>query len=163
MTEALTKAEKPKVKPDRRPLDRRISFLAHRINARLVHLCNPLIAHYNLDLFSSRIIVAIDEKGPMKVGELVELMALPQSTISHQLKRLERNNYVVRTRSETDNRTVVITLTPEGEKMAEINNRLSDMILENLNSALDRNEVELLTKLLLRVFDCLPSEVDIKL
>lgn len=142
----------------RRPLEDRVSFMTHRINARLQQLCNPVIAPYQLDLYSSRIIVALAEKGAMKVGELVDLMALPQSTMSHQLKRLEKDGYVLRTRSDLDNRTVVITLTDKGADVAEICNRLSDSILSSVSEELTDEEIELLTKLLQRVFASLPRE-----
>lgn len=146
----------------RRPLEDRVSFLTHRINAKLQQLCNPVIAPYQLDLYSSRIIVALAEKGPMKVGELVDLMALPQSTMSHQLKRLEKNGYVLRNRSDMDNRTVVITLTPKGADVAETCNRLSDIILASVTEELTEEEVVLLTRLLQRVFANLPKDGEIR-
>lgn len=147
----------------RRPLGDRVSFLTHRINARLQQVCNPVIFPYKLDLYSSRIIVALAEKGPMRVGELVELMALPQSTMSHQLKRLEKDGYVLRTRSETDNRTVVISLTERGTDVAETCNRLSDCIMASISDELSEHELEHLTHLLQRVFDSLPAEGEVRL
>lgn len=151
---------KPAAERTRRPLEDRVSFLTHRINARLQNLCNPVIAPYRLDLYSSRIIVALAERGAMKVGELVDLMALPQSTMSHQLKRLEKDGYVLRTRSDTDNRTVVITLTDEGVAVAETCNRLSDSVMSSISKELSAEELELLTKLLQRAFAALPKESD---
>lgn len=148
---------------NRRPLEDRVSFLTHRINAQLQQVCNPLIADHNLDLYSSRIIVAIAEKGPLKVGELVDLMALPQSTMSHQLKRMERDDYLTRNRSKTDNRTVVIALTQKGMDVAEICNRLSDVIMENVSKSLSGDEIELLSSLLQRVFACIPKVGDVSL
>jgi len=148
---------------ERRPLEERVSFLTHRINAQLQQVCNPLIADHKLDLYSSRIIVAIAEKGPLKVGELVDLMALPQSTMSHQLKRMERDDYVRRTRSETDNRTVVITLTQKGADVAEICNGLSDVIMTNVSKELSPAEIELLSSLLQRVFASLPKVGDVSI
>lgn len=142
----------------RRPLEDRVSFLTHRINARLQQVCNPVIAPYQLDLYSSRIIVALAEKGAMKVGELVDLMALPQSTMSHQLKRLEKDGYVLRTRSDVDNRTVVITLTRKGSDVAETCNRLSDHIMASISAELTEAEIIELTRLLQRVFSSLPEE-----
>ena len=147
----------------RRPLEDRVSFLTHRINARLQQVCNPVIAPYQLDLYSSRIIVALAEKGAMKVGELVDLMALPQSTMSHQLKRLEKDGYVLRTRSDTDNRTVVITLTAKGADVAEICNRLSDNIMASISEELNEDEIVILTQLLQRVFARLPEEGTIEI
>ena len=148
---------------NRRPLEDRVSFLTHRINAQLQQVCNPLIADYKLDLYSSRIIVAIAEKGPLKVGELVDLMALPQSTMSHQLKRMERDDYVTRTRSETDNRTVVIELTQKGSDVSKVCNRLSDVIMDNVSKNLSNDEIEQLSTLLQRVFASIPKVGDVSL
>lgn len=152
---------KPAAARARRPLEDRVSFLTHRINARLQQICNPVIAPFRLDLYSSRIIVALAEKGPMKVGELVDLMALPQSTMSHQLKRLEKDGYVLRTRSQTDNRTVVITLTDKGDRVAETCNRLSDAVLKSIGDQLSADELEQLSRMLQRVFASLPKEGEI--
>lgn len=146
----------------RRPLEDRVSFLTHRINARLQQVCNPVIFPYKLDLYSSRIIVALAEKGPMRVGELVDLMALPQSTMSHQLKRLEKDGYVLRTRSQSDNRTVVITLTERGTEVAETCNRLSDSVMSSISEELSEEELEQLSQLLQRVFDSLPKEGEVR-
>ena len=146
----------------RRPLEHRVSFLTHRINARLQQVCNPVIFPYKLDLYSSRIIVALAEKGAMRVGELVDLMALPQSTMSHQLKRLEKDGYVLRTRSESDNRTVVITLTERGTAVAETCNRLSDSVMSAISEELSDEELAQLSHLLQRVFDSLPREGDVR-
>lgn len=153
---------KPAPERTRRPLEDRVSFLTHRINARLQNLCNPVIAPYRLDLYSSRIIVALAEKGAMKVGELVDLMALPQSTMSHQLKRLEKDGYVLRTRSDTDNRTVVITLTNKGVDVAETCNRLSDSVMSSISKELSAEELELLTDLLQRAFAALPKDAEMR-
>ena len=162
LTDVQLTEKKAETGLQRRPLEDRVSFLTHRINAKLQQLCNPVIAPYQLDLYSSRIIVAIAEKGPMKVGELVDLMALPQSTMSHQLKRLEKDGYVLRNRSDIDNRTVVITLTPKGASVAETCNRLSDVIMTSVSEELSEEELALLTRLLQRVFANLPKEGEIR-
>ena len=153
----------PKQGTRRRPLKDRVSFLTHRINARLQQVCNPVILPYKLDLYSSRIIVALAEKGPMRVGELVELMALPQSTMSHQLKRLEKDGYVLRTRSDGDNRSVVISLTERGTDVAETCNRLSDCIMASISDELSETEMEQLSRLLQRVFHNLPKEGEVQI
>jgi DNA-binding transcriptional ArsR family regulator len=72
----------------------RISFLMHRINAQMQRICNPRFERWGVDLVTSRMLVALLERGQMSSGDIVRLMALPQSTISHQLKRLEALGYV---------------------------------------------------------------------
>lgn len=99
----------------------------------------------------------------MKVGQLVDLMALPQSTMSHQLKRMEKDGYVQRTRSDSDNRTVVITLSPKGEAVSETCNRWSDQVMSSISDDLSDAEIEQLSDLLQRVFKSLPHEGDFKL
>lgn len=144
-------------------MENRVSFLTHRINARLQQLSNPILAPLQLDLYSSRIIVALAERGPMKVGQLVDLMALPQSTMSHQLKRMEKDGYVQRTRSDLDNRTVVITLTDKGATVSETCNKWSDQVITSISQELSDVEIELVSSLLQRVFKSLPKEGDIQL
>lgn len=146
--------------PDRAatpPLEQRPTFLVHRINARLQQICNPVMARHALDLYSSRILVALGERGTMSVGALVELMALPQSTISHQLKRLERQGYLTRTRSARDNRSVELALTPRGREVAAICDRLSHAVLAPVVETLSAEERAMLVSLLQRMFDALGS------
>lgn len=145
------------------PLEKRATFLVHRINAQLQQICNPVIAPYNLDLYSSRILVAVQQFGTVKVGKLVHLMALPQSTISHQLKRLEKVGYVHRTRSEVDNRSVEITLTPDGERVALVCNRLSDVVYGPVMEKMSQQESEKLIELLEKMFVSLPPVGEVSL
>lgn len=149
------KVSKPET---RKKLEDCVSFLTHRINARLQQVCNPVLAPLKLDLYSSRIIAALSERPEMKVGEFVELMALPQSTISHQLKRMEHEDCLLRTRSLTDNRTVVVTLTDRGKDVAKTCDALSDHILGAVSTELSDDEIEHLSSLLKRMFASLPED-----
>lgn len=136
-------------------LEERVTFLTHRINARLQQVSHPVISPYGLDLYSSRILFALAENGPMKVGQLVDLMALPQSTISHQLKRMEKSGLLIRTRSETDNRSVEVRTTEQGRAATRVCTALSDAIIERLNDEFDAGEMRVLIDGLNRVFDAL--------
>lgn len=136
-------------------LEDRVTFLTHRVNARLQQVSNPVIARFGLDLYSSRVLFALDQNGPMRVGQLVDLMALPQSTISHQLKRMEKSGLVHRTRSEVDNRTVFISVTPEGAKATQVCTDLSNLVQERIAEEFCETELKALTEGLKRVFEIL--------
>lgn len=138
-------------------LEQRATFLIHRINAKLSQACHPVFAACDLDLYSSRILVALSQHGMLGVGALVELMALPQSTISHQLKRLEKNGYIQRTRARADNRSVEVRLTPRGQKVAETCNQLSREIYFAAVESFSDAEIETLRNLLERLFVNLPA------
>ncbi|MCC5989047.1 MAG: winged helix-turn-helix transcriptional regulator [Pararhodobacter sp.] len=143
-------------------LENRVTFLTHRINARLQQLSSPVISPFGLDLYSSRILYALAQNGPMKVGQLVELMALPQSTISHQIKRMERNGLVQRVRLLEDNRSVEVSLTGEGKRATRVCTALSDAIQARIGTAFDPEELQLLTHGLQRVFDLLSDMPDLE-
>ena len=59
------------------------------------------------------------ELGPATVGQVQEHLYLSASTTSMVIAQLEEAGYVTRTRSEEDNRVVVVELTPTGEEIAQ--------------------------------------------
>ena len=63
----------------------------------------------------------IQEQGPATVTEIKEYLYISASTASTLLKDLEDAGYVVRTRSQDDNRVVIIELNRTGSALAETN------------------------------------------
>ena len=139
------------------PMQERVTFHIHRVNAMLAQVCNPIFLAYDIDLVSSRILVALLERPAIRVGELVALMVLPQSTISHQLQRLQRRGLIVRTRTEEDNRAVAVTLTATGRRTAAVCSRLSRKIYLALSSQFTAGELADLQALLTRMFQGLEA------
>ncbi len=139
------------------PVEDRVSFRVHQVNAKLAQVANSLFAIHELDLVSSRILVILLEKQQPTVGEIVELMVLPQSTISHQLQRLDKRGLIQRTRRKEDNRSVAVTLTAAGQKVATACNGLSLDIYNHMTRGLDDRELAQLSQLLGRMFRTLDS------
>lgn len=96
----------------------RPTFLLHRLNAALGRICNPRFREFGVDLITSRILVLVAERERVLIGELVELMALPQSTVSHQIRRLEEAGLLKRRADPQDNRALWLTLTRKGRNTA---------------------------------------------
>ena len=63
----------------------------------------------------------IQEHGPATVTEIKEHLYTSVSTASTLIKDLEDAGYVVRTRSQEDNRVVIVELTASGSALAETN------------------------------------------
>lgn len=137
------------------PLRDRISFLAHRINAHLLRITNPKLKVWGIDLTESRLLVSLLENGPLAAGDIVRIMALPQSTISHQLKRLEKRGYVRRTPGIHDSRVITAELTDSGRKVAVEGNMLSKEVTDRLVNAIGREELEQLRAAMKRIDDAL--------
>ncbi|MDR1692047.1 MAG: MarR family transcriptional regulator [Oscillospiraceae bacterium] len=59
------------------------------------------------------------ERKEIGVKELGEYLYLESSTLTPLLKRLESKGFLARNRSDRDERSVIITLTEEGERLKE--------------------------------------------
>ena len=118
------------------PVENRYSFLIHRINAHLARLCNPMFRRWQVDIDLARMLAVLDQNGSMAAGDIVRVMAMPQSTVSHQLKRLEELGYVGRIPDEKDSRVIRVSLTESGQAVAGESNALSREINDLLEVAL---------------------------
>jgi len=156
---AAFQAEQASIADDEQ-LDGRISLLVHRLNSRFTQIANQLISVRGLNMYDARILLFILERKEMRVGELVEAMALPQSTISQQLTRLKARRLIRRRRTRGDNRAVVITLTPAGEEAARASEIFSRVVQRRITNDLSRKKTQLLRALLNETYDIL-SNADI--
>ena len=139
------------------PIDRRPSFLMHRINAELTRVSNPWFRQYGLDLITARILVLLLERDSPYIGDIVELTSLPQSTVSHQIKRLEKAQYVRRRQDRADNRSFRVLLTKKGRRLAVACNKRSSLINEALLAEFDTTERTRLLDYLARMHAYLAS------
>jgi MarR family transcriptional regulator, organic hydroperoxide resistance regulator len=147
-------------------LELRISLIAHRVNARFTQIANKLLSTQGINIYESRILLFLLKRGEMRIGQLVDAMALPQSTMSHQLKQLQARRLIRRRRSRKDNRAVTVTMTPAGEEIARDCERYSVHVQRGLLQNFTAKQIDELTSLLNAVFDFLdvsrfsPDEID---
>jgi DNA-binding MarR family transcriptional regulator len=139
------------------PLNDRISFLMHRIEAKLELICNPYFRRFDVALQNSRMLVMLLENGRARVGDLVSGMALPQSTISHQLRELEKRKLVRRTPGVADSRSVNVELTSRGERVARQCNDLSANVYQTMVEGFSQEDLERLRMQLRVIFSRLEA------
>lgn len=118
-------------------LEARFSYLFHRISARIAAIGNRHFKVHALNHYSARILVLLLQRGPLRTGDLVELMLLPQSTISTQLNGLAARGLIERHRAAEDNRGIRISLTARGREVAADCDALSRKVQRLLEAALD--------------------------
>jgi DNA-binding MarR family transcriptional regulator len=133
-------------------LEQRISLIVHRVNARFTQIANKLLSKQGINIYDSRILLFLLKRQEMRVGELVEAMALPQSTMSHQLKQLQVRKLIRRRRSRRDNRLVTVMLTEAGREIAEACERYSIEVQRRLIESFTAGQIDELTSLLNAVF-----------
>lgn len=134
------------------PLMERISFLIHRVEAKTELVCNPLFRQMGLALQDTRVLVNLLQAGQMRIGDLVNIMAVPQSTLSHQVRSLERRKLLCRTRGLTDSRSVEVELTPYGREVAQRCDIQSEKVYRSMVDGLSEAELKLLRRQLKDVF-----------
>ncbi len=71
-----------------------------------------------ITLSQVRIIIHLYQHGPLQISQLAQGIGISSSTTSEQVTALEARGRVVRTRSDFDQRGVVVSLTPEAETIA---------------------------------------------
>ena len=59
------------------------------------------------------------EKESVNVGQLGEILSLDAGTLTPLLKRLEKEGYVTRKRSEEDERITIVSITDKGNELKE--------------------------------------------
>ena len=97
----------------------------------------------------------LHETGPHTVGQICDYLYISDSGASELIARLEKMGFVTRTRSSTDNRVVIVALTPAGRALAQepprggislLRERLQSLPKERL-SVIDEAMAEILTLL----------------
>ncbi|MCU0831427.1 MAG: MarR family transcriptional regulator [Rhizobiaceae bacterium] len=76
-------------------------------------LATRLLAH-GLYAGQEQVLLALDEGGPQSLGDLAEALGVRAPTITKTVARMEAQKFLARSASETDARSVIIALTPEG-------------------------------------------------
>lgn len=133
------------------PLEDRLTFLVHTAAARVAAVGNRHFRAHDLNHYSARILVLLLEHEELRAGELVDLMVLPQSTISSQLQALHAKRLIRRRRSRRDNRSVILTLTPAGLELASDCDGLSVQVHDALMNDFSDREKKLALDILRRI------------
>ncbi|MHA0284947.1 MarR family winged helix-turn-helix transcriptional regulator [Mycobacterium sp. C3-094] len=73
-----------------------------------------------LSLSDYDVLVALSERGPLRITELGELIGWEQSRLSHQLRRMRGRGLVERQGDDDDRRAATVAITPEGRSALEV-------------------------------------------
>jgi DNA-binding MarR family transcriptional regulator len=73
-----------------------------------------------LSLSDYDVLVALTERGPLRINELGEALAWEQSRLSHQLRRMRGRGLIARQGSDDDRRGAIVELTDGGRAALEL-------------------------------------------
>lgn len=130
-------------------LENQLCFPLYACAKEIVRRYLPLLEPLDLTYTQYIVMMALWEKREITVKELGEMLWLDSGTLTPVLKKLEAKGYLSRRRSESDERSVLLSLTAGGEALraeaAGIPARLGECI------RLDENEAQQLYTLLYKI------------
>lgn len=98
-------------------LENQLCFPLYACSKEIVKRYKPYLDKIDLTYTQYITMMALWEYGDINVKTLGKYLYLDSGTLTPVLKSLEKKGYVLRKRSENDQRNVVISLTPTGEEI----------------------------------------------
>lgn len=95
-------------------LDSHLCFALYAASNHMTRLFVPFLQKLGVTYPQYLVLVVLWERGPQGVGDLASLLRMDFGTLSPMLKRLESKGFVTRRRQATDERRVLVDLTPKG-------------------------------------------------
>lgn len=95
-------------------LENQLCFPLYACAKEIVRRYKPFLDPLDLTYTQYIAMMVLWEREEISVKELGECLWLDSGTLTPVLKKLEAKGYIVRSRSEADERTVLLTVTPKG-------------------------------------------------
>lgn len=112
-----------------------VARLFSEVNKILKHSMRNIFEDIGITLPQGLVISTMIKFGEMKITEISRKINLSNSTISGIIDRLEKQQLVVRTRSEKDRRIVYVKVTPKFEEIHEgLHNKIEKSFEDLLHS-----------------------------
>lgn len=100
-------------------LDRQVCFPLYAASNLFGRLYRPVLAKLGLTYPQYLVMLVLWEQAPQSVGALGERLHLDSGTLTPLLKRMEAAGLVTRQRNSSDERRVLVGLTPPGAALRE--------------------------------------------
>lgn len=100
-------------------LENQLCFPLYACAREIVKAYRPYLEELDLTYTQYITMMALWEHQQLRVKELGRCLLLDSSTLTPLLKRLEEKGYLVRRRSDQDERELIVTLTESGEALKE--------------------------------------------
>lgn len=118
--------------------------------SRLVTKCyQPLLKDFDITYPQYLVLLVLWENNGVPLSFISDKLLLQSNTLTPLVKRMEEMELLTRTRSATDERSVIIELTAKGEELKQLAENVPMQLAENFN--MDIEELTLLHKLLYKV------------
>ena len=100
-------------------LDRQLCFPLYAASRAVIRLYHPYLSALDLTYTQYIAMMALWESAPLSVKALGERLYLDSGTLTPLLKAMEKKGLIRRSRSEQDERSVLVSLTEQGLALRE--------------------------------------------
>jgi DNA-binding MarR family transcriptional regulator len=99
------------------------------------------------------LLVYIERKGPIGVGDLADVVGRDYTTVSRQVAKLESLGYVQRRAAQNDSRVNEAIVTGKGKSVTDALDRTRQQLAEQLLNDWSKKDLKELTRLMRRFVD----------
>lgn len=92
------------------------SQLIREVSRKLDSILFPISDNNNLTIMKMKVLMEVSKQGRVNIGEIGQSLGVAGGNISNMCKNLENEGYLVRERSQDDERVVEVSLTDKGKK-----------------------------------------------
>ena len=104
---------------DSMKLDSQLCFPLYAASRKVINLYTPHLKPLGITYTQYIMFLVLWEKDWITVGELCKRLMLDTGTVTPMLKNTEKQGLIKRSRSEEDERVVIVSLTGEGKALYE--------------------------------------------
>lgn len=97
------------------------------------------------------IIEAIGIEEPLRMSEIAKRLGVTMGTLTTNMNSLEDKRYIIRERSTTDKRVVLVVLTPKGKRAFYHHRGFHQNMIKSIVKGLDEDEMKVMIKCLLNL------------
>ncbi|WP_028664688.1 MarR family winged helix-turn-helix transcriptional regulator [Runella zeae] len=133
-------------------LDNQICFPLYVVSRLTIRVYTPLLEELGITYPQYLVLLALWQKDEQLVGELSKVLYLDYNTLTPLLKRLEEKQFINRSRSKSDERSVYISLTDTGKALKNQAACIPDKIIESLDKGdMNMDEIVAFQQTLLKI------------
>ena len=122
---------------DKLRLDGQLCFPLYAASRQIIKQYKPHLDRIDLTYTQYITMMLLWERGSLTSRELGERLFLDSGTLTPVLKKLEKKGLLIRERSEKDERNLEVTLTDEGERLADVASDIPDRMAECMHLSSD--------------------------
>ncbi|MGC7819371.1 MarR family winged helix-turn-helix transcriptional regulator [Staphylococcus epidermidis] len=136
-------------------LSKQLCFLFYVSSKEIIKKYTDYLKEYGLTYTGYIVLIAIEDDEKLNIKKLGERVFLDSGTLTPLLKKLEKKNYVIRTREEQDERNLQISLTERGKDIQNVLSDISQSVFNEFNITQEetQNLVEDLQNFVTKNFD----------